>query len=113
MLLWFSLSFIIEGHIRFQLGVSDDEDAFYFSPLCSWPSWLETSAFNTAVVQGAIPQSFPPLCIHPLHCLMRLEVIVYKLMILKFLPPNWDLSAETPPAALQGVGFFLFFVFSF
>ena len=63
MLLCFISSFIIEGHIKFQLGVSENEDAFYFPLLSSWPSWLEASAFSTVVVQGAIPQSFFLLCL--------------------------------------------------
>ena len=57
MLLCIIPSFIIEGHIKFQLGVGENEDAFYFPLLNSWPSWLEASAFSLAVVQGAIPQS--------------------------------------------------------
>ena len=55
MLLCFIPSFIIEGHIKFQLGVGENEDAFYFPLLSSWPSWLEASAFSIAVVQGEIP----------------------------------------------------------
>lgn len=38
LLLWFIPSFIIEERIKFQLEVSEDEGAFYFSPLSSWPS---------------------------------------------------------------------------
>lgn len=102
MLLWFIPSFIIEGHIKFQLGVSENEDAFYFSPLSSWPSWLEASAFNTAVVLGQFLRAFLCfVCVHPLRRIFYSHGFQSKLMILKFLLPNLDVSAETPSVVLQ------------
>ena len=104
MLLWFIPSFIIEGHIKFQLGVSGNEDAFYFCPLSSWPSRLEASAFSTAVAWERFLRAFLCfVCVHPRRRIFLSHGFQSKLTILKFLLPNLDVSALNSFSSSAGV----------